>query len=58
MNEEQQQMVEDCEKRSAYLTDWEAGFIDSLQHRMGRGLTDRQEDQLNRIWNRVSELPA
>lgn len=53
---EHAQMVEDCEKREAQLSEWERGFIDSLSKRLGDGgsLTERQADVLDRIWERVT----
>ena len=49
-------MIEDCEKRSAKLSDWEVTFIDSLSTQVGRGrsLTDKQIETLQSIWDRVT----
>ena len=54
--EEHEQMIADCEKRESKLSDWEAGFIDSLGKQMGegRGLTDKQIEKLDAIWERVT----
>jgi hypothetical protein len=30
-------MLDDCEKRSERLTDWECGFVDSLQRQIAEG---------------------
>lgn len=50
------QMVYDCETHESKLTDWERTFIDSIKNRLqgGRGLTDLQQGNLDKIWNRVT----
>jgi len=50
-------MVNDCEKRESRLTDWERGFIDSIKHRLqdGGGLTPKQAETLDGIWERVTK---
>lgn len=50
-------MIVDCENRSSKLTDWEAGFIDSLQKQIeqGRTPTARQEETLQKIWDKVTD---
>ena len=53
MNEEQAQMLADCEARESKLTDWEAGFIDSIS-KQDRALSPRQAETLERIWDRVT----
>lgn len=55
-NTEYLQQVEDCEARSERLTDWEATFIDSLSNQLskGRGLTERQSEILDRIWDKAT----
>lgn len=54
--DEIQVMIEDCEQRSEKLSDWECGFIDSISDQLGRGhgLTDKQEQILTRIWEKVT----
>jgi len=49
-------MVEDCESRESKLTDWERGFIDSLgrQLRAGRAVSEKQDERLTSIWDRVT----
>ena len=49
-------MIRDCEQRESKLSDRERDFIDSLQQQMGRGgtITQRQEDWLEKIWERVT----
>jgi hypothetical protein len=49
-------MLDDCIKRESKLTEWEHGFVDSLDHRLGKGLTptDKQAGVLERIWERVT----
>ena len=41
-------LLEDCEKRSERLTDWECGFVDSLQRQIadGRRPTPKQIETL------------
>lgn len=53
---EHQQLVADCEARESRLTEWEAGFIDSLRRQLerGAGLTARQDETLNRIWEKAT----
>jgi hypothetical protein len=55
-NEEYIQMVEDCMKRDTKLTDWESNFIDSLSNWLGAGksLTEKQEQILDRLWEKVT----
>ena len=53
--DEIEQMLADCEARESRLTDWERGFIDSIRHSLERGLTVKQDETLERIWNRVTE---
>ncbi len=55
--EEALQMIEDCEARESRLSEWEAGFIDSLSKQIERGgaLTEKQNDILHQIWDRVTE---
>ena len=49
-------MIEDCERRCSQLSDWEAGFIDSIAQQIGRGkgLTEKQVEKLETIWERVT----
>ncbi len=49
-------LVEDCEKRESRLTEWEAGFIDSIRHQMEKEqpLSKKQTEMLDRIWERVT----
>ena len=51
------QMLSDCEARESKLSDWEAGFIDSISAQIGRGgsLTQKQDETLSKIWERVTE---
>lgn len=49
------QMLDDCEKRSEKLTDWELGFVDDVQKQIEtRPLSLRQLETLERIWERVT----
>lgn len=49
-------LLEDCEKRSAKLTDWECQFVDSLQRQItsGRRPTGKQSETLDKIWERAT----
>ena len=50
------QMVDDCEKRESRLTDWEAGFVDSIKMTLldERPISAKQIDALNEIWERAT----
>jgi len=50
------QLLEDCEKRSDKLSDWEIGFVDSLGRQIadGRRPTPKQIDTLDTIWERAT----
>jgi len=47
-----QQMVSDCIKRVAKLSDWEKMFIESINTQLGlkRPLTGTQIEKLDSIW--------
>lgn len=49
-------LLDDCEKRSERLNDWECGFVDSLQRQIaeGRRPTPKQVETLDRIWERAT----
>lgn len=49
-------MVKDCQERESKLTDWERGFVDSLEHQLAasRRLTDKQVETLDAIWDRIT----
>ena len=49
-------MIEDCGAREDRLSDWERGFIDSLRRQLesGRGLTPRQAQTLDDLWERAT----
>jgi len=55
-HDEHQLKVEDCIDRQSKLTDWERGFINSLEHQLeqGRTLSEKQADTLDAIWERVT----
>lgn len=55
-SDEIQTMLDDCEKRSEKLSDWECEFIDSVSYQLGRGrgLSEKQEQILERIWEKVT----
>lgn len=50
-------LLDDCEKRSEKLTDWELGFVDSLQRQLaeGRRPSAKQIDTLDTIWERATK---
>lgn len=54
--DEHLQMIEDCEQRESRLTEWEAGFIDSIRRRLEQGqrLSKKQGGTLGRVWDRVT----
>lgn len=49
-------MIEDCMNRESKLSEWEAEFIDSLdsQLREGNSLTQKQQEKLEQIWERIT----
>ena len=55
-HEEIAQMIEDCAERDEKLTDWERSFIDSIGHQViaGGSLSEKQDEQLTKIWERVT----
>lgn len=55
-HDEHLQMVQDCINRESKLTDWERGFIDSLDAQLTRGnrLSEKQAERLDEIWERVT----
>jgi hypothetical protein len=57
INEEHYSMVEDCTARESRLSEWEAGFIESITEALhnGKSLTERQEEILNSIWEKVTQ---
>lgn len=50
-------LLEDCEKRSERLSDWELGFVDSLQRQLaeGRRPSAKQIEALDTIWERATK---
>lgn len=52
-SDEEAVMIEDCEKRSEKLSDWELKFIDSISQQQ-RSLSMKQLEVLNTIWERVT----
>lgn len=49
-------MIEDCENRESRLSSWEGEFVDSIKNQRGNGrrLTEKQEETLENIWNKVT----
>ena len=56
--EDQEQMLKDCsaEKRLRYSNQWEKNFLRScwLQFERGIPLSDKQDETLNNIWDKVT----
>ena len=50
------QLIEDCEDRESRLSEWEAGFIQSIREQISRGkhLTSKQQETLTRVWEKVT----
>jgi hypothetical protein len=50
------QLIEDCEQRESRLTEWDAGFIDSLRSQIenGRAPSPKQIEKLDEIWERAT----
>lgn len=51
------EMIADCEERESRLTEWEAGFIDSVRNQIedGRSLSQKQGSTLSAIWEAATE---
>lgn len=49
-------LIADCEAHESRLSDWEAGFIDSIKAQItdGRALSDRQAATLEKIWEKAT----
>lgn len=49
-------MVADCVQRESKLSDWERGFIDSMERRLDGGfaLSKKQAEWLDEIWEKVT----
>lgn len=49
-------MVADCVGRESKLTEWEREFVDSVERQieLGRFLSEKQAEVLDRIWDRVT----
>lgn len=55
MDDEHEQLIQDCMDRDTKLTEWEQGFIDSLAKQIAqRPLSERQAERLEAIWERVT----
>ena len=53
---EQAARVEDCQDRESKLNEWECGFIEDMDALLAKGttLTPRQDDVLEKLWDRVT----
>lgn len=49
-------MISDCIARESKLSEWEQDFLQSLDEQLGRGraLTEKQDETLTSIWERVT----
>lgn len=49
-------LIEDCERRSHKLSDWELNFIDSLRRQLedGRRPTANQIEKLDECWEKAT----
>lgn len=56
-DDEHLEMIADCEARESRLTEWEAGFIDSVRNQIedGRSLSQKQGSTLCKIWEATTE---
>lgn len=56
MDEEAEQMLEDCVNRQSKMNEWECGFVQSLSEQIERGgtLTVKQAEILEKIWDRIT----
>ncbi len=48
------QMIQDCENRESKLTEWEVDFIADITEKVEYGLTEKQIEKLESIWERVT----
>lgn len=57
MTDDAHTMIDDCEKRESRLTDWEREFIANVSEQLGRGrgLSPKQAETLERIWDKATE---
>lgn len=57
MDDDTQQLIDDCETRESRLSNWERQFLDSLKAQLavaGGAPTSRQREKLEEIWERVT----
>ena len=53
MTEHQETMLDELLDADEGLTDWEIGFIETLDERRGEELSVKQTQKLESIWSRV-----
>jgi len=55
--DEYQAMIDDCEKRESRLSEWDAGFIDSVSKQLeqNKPLSQKQIEKLNQIWEMATK---
>lgn len=56
MDEEVEQMIEDCENRESKMNDWERDFIQSVREQVdrGNGMSPKQIETLEAIWDKIT----
>ena len=54
---EEQELIADCILRESQLSEWEVGFIESVERQVdsGHNLTSNQIEKLTSIWVRVTK---
>lgn len=55
-NNEIELMIQDCINRESMLSEWELGFIQSLDEQFTKkgNITEKQSERLNKIWDKVT----
>lgn len=50
-------LIDDCIDRQGKMSEWEVSFIDSISSQLAKenSLTDKQEDILEKIWDKVTK---
>lgn len=51
-----EQLIADCEARETKLSEWEAGFVQSIREQFNRkgSLSEKQLETLEKIWEKVT----
>jgi hypothetical protein len=55
--DEYREMIDDCQSRADRMSEWESGFMDSIEEQLHdtKSLSPKQVDILNRVWEKVTE---